>query len=300
METRGHYILIGAFVMIVAAAGFLAVLTLSRQQAEFDEYDIIFTERVSGLSVGAQVRFNGIQKGEVETLKIDPENPEIVVARIRVDKDTPVKTDTRAELEPVGFTGLTIIQLVGGSASAEYLNDASDERIPVITADMSSFGALFEGSGDVIARASQLLSDENIENFQNIISNVETVTGAVAENEAEIAAILQNASKATEDLAALTERLERASQGLERIVNGDASDAVAELEGLLSDLRGVVGENRESINVFADRGLGQVAPALAELRRLMKTLDYMLREIDRDPQAYFLGENAPEYEADEE
>ena len=32
----------------------------------------------------------------------------------------------------------------------------------------------------------------------------------------------------------------------------------------------------------------------------MQTLDYMLREIDRDPQAYFLGENAPEYGAAEE
>ncbi|MBL4619715.1 MAG: hypothetical protein JKX88_06415 [Marinicaulis sp.] len=54
------------------------------------------------------------------------------------------------------------------------------------------------------------------------------------------------------------------------------------------------------MRVFADQGLGQVAPALAEARRLMRTLDYMMREIDRDPQAYFLGENVPEYGAETE
>ena len=30
-------------------------------------------------------------------------------------------------------------------------------------------------------------------------------------------------------------------------------------------------------------------------RRLMRTLDVMMREIDRDPNAYFFGERAPEY-----
>jgi phospholipid/cholesterol/gamma-HCH transport system substrate-binding protein len=304
METRAHYVLIGAFVMIIVAAGFLTILFLAQTQTEYDEYDIIFTERVSGLSQGAQVRFNGIQKGEVVSLNIDPDNPAIVIARVRVDKDTPVKTDTGAELEPVGFTGLLIIQLVGGSAEAPLLKDVSERRVPQIEADMSSFGALFQGSGDVIARASQLLSDDNIESFAGIISNVETITGAIAENDAELSSLVRNASKATEDLARITERLDAASAGLQKFMEEDAPGTVEEIEALLdesqalvADLRSIANDNRDSIKVFADQGLGQVAPALAEARRLMRTLDYMLREIDRDPEAYFLGENAPEYGA---
>lgn len=307
METRGHYVLIGTVVLMVVAAAFFAVLWMGQSQREFDEYDIIFTERVSGLSVGAQVRFNGIQKGEVDTLTIDPNDPSIVIARIRVDKDTPVKTDTTAELEPVGFTGLLIVQLVGGTAEAPLLKEASDERVPEITADMSGIGLFLEGSGDVLAAAERLLSDENIENISSIIANIEVMTKALADNEEAISTSLQNAEAITTDLASVTGKLSDAADGLERFLNEDAPKTVQEVDALLTDsralvdeLNSLVAENRDSVRVFADQGLGQVAPALAEARRLMRTLDYMLREIDRDPQAYFLGEQVPEYSRQEE
>ncbi len=259
------------------AAGFLFILWLGQTQREFDEYDIIFTERVSGLSVGAQVRFNGIQKGEVDTLTIDPDDPSIVIARIRVDKDTPVKTDTRAELEPVGFTGLLIIQLVGGSANLPSLKEASDQRVPQIEAETSSIGQFLQGSGDVVAQAQRLLSDDNIDSVASILSNIETLTGAFAENEDDIVAILENANAITTDLAEVTAKLDAAAAGLQEFLENDAQATVEEVDallqesqGLIRDLRGIAGENRASLRVFADQGLGQVAPALAEARRLMR------------------------------
>ena len=307
METRAHYVLIGSFVLSAMAAAFLFILWLGQAQREYDEYDIIFTERVSGLSIGAAVRFNGIQKGEVDDLSIDPDNPSLVIARVRVDRDTPVKTDTSAELEPVGFTGLLIIQLVGGSPEAPLLKDASDDRVPKIRADMSDIGLFLEGSGDVVAQAQRLLSDDNIEGVANIIDNIESMTAALAGSEDDVAAILDNANAITADLANVTEKLDAAASGLQRLVEDDAPGAVREAEALLTetralmtDLRAVVGENRESVRIFTDQGLAQVAPAVAEARRLMRTLDYMLREIDRDPQAYFLGDNEPEYQGEDE
>lgn len=305
METRASYVVIGSLVLSVVALMFLFITVMSSSQREFDEYDVIFTERVSGLSVGAAVRFNGIQKGEVEALTIDPEDPSIVIARVRVEKDTPVKTDTKAELELVGFTGLAIIQFVGGSAEAPLLKDVSEDRVPKIEADFSGFGAFLEGSGDMIAQANRLLSDQNIENFNAIMANVRTITGAFAERDEEIGDTLANLQVITADLAKMSNKLDAAATSLQEILDKDAPETLAEAEAFLSesralvgDLRGVVDENRESIRIFTDQGLAQVAPAVAEARRLMRTLDYMLREIDRDPQAYFLGENAPEYAAE--
>ncbi len=284
------------------ALAFYIIIKMSQTSSEYDQYDVIFTERVSGLSVGAAVRFNGIQKGEVETLSIDPENPSIVIARVRVDKDTPVKTDTKAELEFVGFTGLAIIQFVGGSRDAPLLKEVSDMRVPQLSADMSGFGAFLEGSGDVLAQANRLLSDDNINGISGIISNVETLTAAFANNEDDITATLDNLNTITTDLAQVTSKLDAAATSLQNFMEEDAQGAVEDVEALLSesralvtDLRAITNENRASIRVFADQGLGQVAPALAEARRLMRTLDAVLREIDRDPNAYFFGERAPEY-----
>ncbi len=307
METRAHYVLIGSIVLSVIALAFLFILWLGDARREFDEYDVIFTERVSGLSIGAAVRFNGIQKGEVDGLSIDPDDPSIVIARIRVDRDTPVKTDTVAELEPVGFTGLLIIQLVGGTKDAPLLKDASEARVPSIEANTSTINMFLEGSGDVVAQAQRLLSKDNIEGISNIIADLETATGAIAENRQNISKLIENANIAAENLASATEKLDAASAGLLRLTEEDApavmqeaEAAISETRALVADLRAVVGENRKSIRIFADQGLAQVAPTMAEARRVMRTLDYMLREIDRNPRGYLLGESQPEYQGGDE
>lgn len=305
METRAHFVVIGSVVLSAIALAFYVIIMMSQSKSEYDEYDIIFSERVSGLSVGAAVRFNGIQKGEVRTLSIDPNNPSIVVARVRVDRDTPVKIDTKVELEFVGFTGLAIIQFVGGSPEAPLLKEQSDDRVPQIAADMSGFGAFLEGSGDVMAQANRLLSEDNIDNISGIIADVKTVTGTLAANEDDIVAIIDNLNSITTDLADVTDKLDSAATSLESFLSEDAPATMAEVDAVLKesralvqDLRAVTDENRAAIRVFTDQGLGQVAPALAEGRRLMRTLDGVLRDIDRDPNAYFFGEREPEYVGD--
>lgn len=297
METRAHYVVVGGVVLFLIASAFLFVLYLSQSSNDFDEYDVIFRERVSGLSVGAAVSFNGIQKGEVRTLTIAPDNPSIVIARIRVDRDTPVKTDTKAELELVGFTGLAIIQLVGGSAEEELLKDVA-RGVPRIEADAGGIAQLIAGSSDIIASANVLLSEENTAAFGRILANVETLTTALAGQDAQIAATVDNTAKLTANLAAATEKLSRTADNLDRLLANEAPATLEETQALMAELRGAVAENREQIRVFTDQGLAQVGPAVAEARALFRTLDQVLREIDRDPRGYLLGESTPRYEGE--
>lgn len=298
METRAHYVLIGAFVLSAVAAAFLFVLWLGQSHQEFDEYDVIFTERVSGLSKGGQVRFNGIQKGTVATLKIDPENPSIVVARVRVDRDTPVKTDTKAELELVGFTGLAVIQFVGGSRDKPLLKEVS-KGVPQIKADATGLAAFFEGSGDIAAAANRLLSEENTQSVSRVLKNFAEVSDKIAARKDDIAVVIKNAATISTNLADASIRLDRSAVKLEAIMNDDGPATVAEARALVTEMRQVVAENREPIAAFTNGGLGQVAPAVTEARRLMRTLDEVLREVDRNPRGYILGESTPHYDAKE-
>jgi len=297
METRAHYVVVGAVVLVLVASAFLFVLFLSQSKRDYDEYDVIFRERVSGLSVGAAVSFNGIQKGEVRELTIAPNDPSIVIARIRVDDDTPVKTDTKAELELVGFTGLAIIQLVGGSADEDLLKSVT-RGIPRIEADSAGIAQLIAGSGEIIASANRLLSTENTETFTRILSSVETLTTALAEQDDEITATIGNTAKLTANLAAASEKLTRTADNLDRLLATDAPATLEETQLLMAELRAAVAENREQIRIFTDQGLAQVGPAVAEARALFRTLDQVLREIDRDPRGYLLGESTPRYEGD--
>jgi len=305
METRAHYVLIGAAVLAALALSFLFVLWLGPSRVNYDLYDIRFTDRVSGLTVGAPVRFNGVQKGEVRRLTISQEDPSVVVARIRVEDDTPVKPDTKAELELVGFTGLAVIQLVGGSPQAPLLKETL-RGVPVIDGTAPSFGALLEGGGDIVAAANRLLSEENTEAFARIMSSLDITLAAVAENEDDIRLAIANVAEISSDLAAASDKLAAAADGLETLMNDDAPGTLAEAEAaakelrvLLADLDSVIEENRDALALFAEQGLTQVGPAFTEARRAFRTLDEVLREIDRDPRGYLLGESTPRHNTDE-
>jgi phospholipid/cholesterol/gamma-HCH transport system substrate-binding protein len=295
METRGSYVFVGAVVLIAVAAAFLFVLFLTQSNRERDLYDIIFRERVSGLSIGAAVSFNGIQKGEVLDLSIAPDNPGIVIARIEVDDDTPVKTDTKAELELVGFTGLAIIQLVGGTPEEPLLKDVT-RGVPRIEADAGGIAQILAGSNDIISAANRLLSEQNTASFSRILTNVDTLTGTLAKQDENIAMTFEN-------LAAASGKLGRTADSLDKLLADEAPATVeearatlAELQALIAEMRGAVAENRESVRVFTDQGLAQVGPAVAEARQMFRTLDQVLREFDRDPRGYLLGESTPRYE----
>lgn len=298
METRGSYVMVGAVVLIGVAAAFLAILFLTRGSNLYDEYDIIFRERVSGLSVGAGVSFNGIQKGTVRTLTIDPDNPSIVIARVRIDSDTPVKTDTKAELELVGFTGLAIIQLVGGSAEEALLKDVT-RGVPRIEADAGGIAQILAGSNDIIAAANRLLSEENTEAFTRILASVDTLTATLAAQDENLTATMENFAAASAKFGTMADNLDKMLADSAPQTIAEAQATLKETKALVAEMRGAVAENRESIRVFTEQGLAQFGPAVAEARQMFRTLDQVLREIDRDPRGYLLGESTPLYEGQE-
>ena len=112
METRAHHVLIGAFTVIVIAAALLFALWLVKSSADrqFEEYDIVFNEAVTGLSQGSAVQYNGIKVGSVTHLKLDPADPRRVLARIRLRGDTKelyfnAPDNVRVQLQDVRYRG---------------------------------------------------------------------------------------------------------------------------------------------------------------------------------------------------
>ena len=301
METRGAYILIGSFVLAVLGLAFLFILWLGSAQTEYDQYKIVFEEQVSGLTVGGTVRFKGIQVGEVRKLEINDDS--LVEALVRVEKKTPIKTDTIVTLEIVGFTGLAVIEFEGGSAGAPLLVDETS-GIPVLPAQQSGISQLLSEGGTIIEAANKVLSQENIDNFSEIIANISVVTGTIAENEESIAEVLVNSAKITGDLSKASDDLEQLIVRLDALAASQGTAALQSVRAvaddarlLVADLRGVVQENRGNINSFTNTGLSQIGPGMTEVRRLLRTMDGFLKKLERDPSGYLLGEPVPEYKA---
>src|SRR5438270_4446648 len=112
METRSNHILVGSVVLALLAAVVIFIVWISQAGGKQDKhYDIFFSQAVDGLAKGSAVTFSGVPKGQVESINLQPQTPELVRVRIAVDRDTPVIVGTTASVNGVGFTGVSQIQL---------------------------------------------------------------------------------------------------------------------------------------------------------------------------------------------
>ncbi len=303
METRAHHVLIGLFTVIVMAAALLFALWLTKSSSDrqFSYYEVVFNEAVTGLSVGSAVQYNGIKVGDVTQLKLDAKDPSKVLAQIRLGGDTPVKQDTHARLALTGVTGLAVIQLSGGSAQSTPLT-GHDGQVPVIVADPSPLSRILANGEDlvvnineVVARASELLSRENMDRVGRTLDHLDKATGAIADQREDIRQLLQQlalASKQANETLAQTDLLVRHANGLidnqARTTLDSAKNAMASLERSTARIDQLLSDNSGALN-GGMQSLGELGPAVRELRDAAGSLRGITRRLDDNPAGYLLG-----------
>jgi phospholipid/cholesterol/gamma-HCH transport system substrate-binding protein len=179
MESDKHYFLEGLFIIGVAvAAAFFSVWLVSTGHRDDVIYRIHFAESVSGLSPGDAVKFHGVDVGTVRSMTIDAQDPQKVQVDVRLRKETPVTTDTKASLRLKGITGVIFVELNGGSAGATRLVAATPEgQIPEIPSEKSSLTAIFEELPKVLQRLSALEAQG-----KKVMTDVGEVTEKVKDN----------------------------------------------------------------------------------------------------------------------
>lgn len=146
METDKHYFIEGLFIIVfTVAAAIFAVWLGSPGHHDDVIYRIHFPDSVSGLTVGDPVKYRGIDVGTVKSMIIDPDNPRLVLVDVRLRKETPVKTDTRASLALKGITGVVFIELNGGDPAAKTLLAVTPQgKIPEIPSEKTGLKAMLD------------------------------------------------------------------------------------------------------------------------------------------------------------
>lgn len=315
METRANYALIGAFVLAAAAAviGFALWLGSSQFNRDYSIYDVVFPGPIS-LEEGASVRYIGIKVGEVESVRIDRRDASMVRARLRVDRTTPVKTDSTAIIDFAGITGVTFVQINAGSEDAGPLLPPPYQDVPVIQAGETPLAALFDGGAEIVGQAGMtidqlgaLLNDENVEAMSEILANVKDITSAIS---AEDAALLAQTIDTLASLETAGDNLSDASRDITAVAGSLDQELVslnAELKVLVDELNGATGnasemltESRKAIEaatVLVEGGASdtvqQTSMAAQELRVLIARLDRLTRELEQNPQGLVMGKPLP-------
>lgn len=303
METRANHVLIGAFTIGVFILAVLFALWAAKYTTEksFQEYDIVFQEAVTGLSVGSQVLYSGISVGAVRNLSLVRDDPRKVVARVRLSADTPVKTDTRAKLTLTGLTGTAVIQLTGGSPGSPSLEAPKGKRVATIPSEPSALQNIAASASEIVDRVNLLLSDENVARVTRTLEQLDQVTGAIAGEREEIAGLIRSARAASEKLEATLASADKTIIGIDEGVAQKLPEIIAKLDRTLAQLEStsqnanaMLSENREAIADFSNEGLGQVGPTMHRLRSLIRELDDLADKVETNPAGFILGREQPE------
>ena len=288
METRAHHVLIGAFTIgaFLLALGFVLWMSKTGVDKRHAEYDIVFTEAVTGLSVGGLVQYNGIKVGEVRELHLAEDDARKVIARVQLDAAAPVREDTRAKLALQGVTGLAFIQLSGGAPGSPLLRATREHPVPVIPSEESALSKLLASGSDIVLsaneimlRMNQVLSDENVQRVSSTLSHLDQLSGTFADQRSEIGTAVRQLAEATGALKKTLATVDSMATTTNTLVRDDvrkllqtADAALASVDRMADSAGLLVDDNRAAIGAFSNQGLRQIGPTVLELRETLRSL----------------------------
>lgn len=324
METRAHHLLIGSFMLVFLAGIVMFVLWLAKSEVdrEIARYNIFFTGSVAGLGTGGDVRFNGIKVGSVSQISIDPNDSSRVRVTAEVEADTPIRADSEATLQLQGITGVSFVQISPGSRDAPILpvvGGRDPGKYPTIQSRPSAIDALFEAAPDLVTRAAQVLSDENLRNLGEFIANLRDMSATLAERQDAIGAAVDSFSQTSVDIAKAAAAAREVADKLDgvmgqaeatlkntnRIIEGDAAAAVQEarqamiqLNTVLATVNAVVEENRAPVHTMTSDGFSEFRRMMSEVRILVASLARVAQRLEDNPSAVFFGNRDSEYRSE--
>jgi len=290
METKAHYVLIGAFTLLMIAAAFGLVLFFSGTASISPRrtIEVIFNGSVSGLSRGSAVTFNGLHIGEVTGIGFVPSDPSRVAAFVQIDNNAPLRADAKARLESQGLTGAAVVALTGGSPNAPELK-GKDGAPPILDGEPSQFQNLLGRVDTLSAKADDLLSKadkllgENGDALTDTVKNIDAFSKALGANASDLQGALAAIGELSRRAAPLADRLIKLTDDADKTINAlDSSkingivDDISKFTGALSQSQGDVKSLLSDTAAFAKRindSSSALASTIANLDQIVKAVD---------------------------
>ena len=322
MVTRSQKIRLGIFIT-VSVLVLLATLGVVTTRKFFQVRDVYFIGykdiSVTGLQEGGSVKYHGINVGYVSNITIDPKDIRRVIVEVSLERGTPIKEDTEAEIAVLGITGLKLIELRGGSNESEYLRPGEFIR------PGRSVVESITGKAEVIAEKAELVLNNiasltTSENRQKILDFIETTSRTVNEiheilnrNKKTFAKTMANTEEITAELSGLVITTKSTVDEFQKLAQSDSvrramgnivefTDNLkkADLIQLVQELNiALVQANRvvKGLDIALVKSQSDLIIAIEAMKESAEYLNQFSRMITEDPSLLVRGtspKNAPD------
>jgi len=215
--TPGFKARLGIFITIGIAIFVIVIFIIGKQQNLFNPVFKVTTNffNVSGVQVGNNVRFSGINVGTVDNIEIINDSTVQVDLLIRKDVQQFIKADSQAGIGSEGIIGDRVVIITQGSNSAPTAED-----------------------GQHILSKEPVETDDIMESLQTTAGNAEVITLQLAEimmnvnsGQGMLGRMIQDSTIA-ENVNLTIENFKKSSEGLDETIKVTQGNVFAFMQGL--------------------------------------------------------------------
>ena len=292
---NNSYFIVGIFVI----AGIAALITLSlifaggRSAEPSIRYTMLFERDISGLTLGAPVRYLGVGVGQVVDMSLTTNDGTKVRVDLEVLRSTPVTAATYGSLAFQGVTGVAFISLAADAENRTGDPISEAFEYPIIpTRDVGLAALLSDGPEisrrvmQLLDRASQLLDEENQSSISRSLANIEKLTDLLAGRDDTIAALPEQLhtvlGQIESTLAALKLTLDQAKPDLLATIT-TLNQTSTNLASISARLDSWLTNHDRDMNYFISGGLAQTPALIADTRNTMRELEKLLADLRENP-----------------
>lgn len=297
MDSKVNYTIVGLFVILLGAALVVLIfwLTSLKHREVYDVYIVYMHEEVSGLSVQSPVRYNGVKVGYVQSIQLNPKDPQQVMLVLKIQEGTPITTSTIATLMAEGITGLDYIGLKALTAEAPPLEAKPGEKYPVIPSEPSlllklstALQEVTKTVGDLSANISKVFDEKNREAIRQSLANTAKITSTIAQNSKNIDAImvstkklLTNSAQASKDLPDIMKQLKATLASVKAVAN--------KLNNAGSSVVVTMRDTRTAVQNVSQQLVPSTQQLLTQLNNVAGNLQQLSAELQHNPSILVRG-----------
>lgn len=313
METRANHIWVGAVTLALLAlmAGFIVWLA-RLGQGQQNEYDILFQQSVSGLANGSQVSFAGVPVGQVSKIELWRQDPEFVRVTVKVKDDVPVLVGTTATIQ-ASFTGVSTIMLDGARKDAPAITcetTACPDGRPLIPPARGGFNEILANAPLLLERLAtltenlnQVLSEDNQEQIAGILSNTNRLTENLAKASPQIEGTLAELQITLKEAGEALDSFEKVMGSTDQLMNKEGQSLAVELRETLKSanlaaksLSSTLEDTRPAARELSDNTLPAAQATLRDLRATSKALRNVTEKLENQGIGPLIqGQSLPDY-----
>jgi len=266
LETR-----LGMFIALAMIAAFIILHIIGGVDFFKPGYHVRARfSNIQDLKVGDAVKLAGLPVGRVERLGLAPEESKVELV-LRLNKNTPIHTDSKATIKMAGLMGQNYVAIDFGSPGAPKL----EENQLIATTeepDLNAIMAKLDAAAGGIQNLTKSFTGDKIDNLLG------PFTDFMKQNNPRISAIMANAQ-------AISGQIAQGKGTIGKLIYEDtlyssASTAVTNLQDVATEIKQTVGKAREVVDQI-NAGKGTIGKLVTDDKLYHETTSSMtsLKEI---------------------